>query len=432
VSAPSDPAFDPRWLDTLAALTHESRRGGPRLQDLYLERRLEIRLHLGQHTQRLEEIRTSGTAARWASDTRLELDAVTGCEPRAVADLLGRAFTTGELARFRPVPPPALDPPRGWRDRCQTLGMAFDPNHHVTIRLMLRRAAVVADGRWTPIESPLLVHAHHRGPGGGALLATWDHPSLERWFQTLAEPPPSRPLVVDSGLTAPVVFADGTAGALMHEIVGHLLEADHALGPGSPLTRQRGELKGPETLTVIDDPTEKDLPGGFTADDEGVPANPITLILNGRPQAVLADRRLAAELGVGAGRGRRSAWNLPPVARMSNLVVASGRTPPVDLESDLRRGLVVTRLGGATVDPASGRVSIRVERGWEIRQGRRRRALAPCALTGTTDQVLGSLDPSLGVDSVPDWRLGWCVKDGRPLATGARAPTMLVPEMLVL
>ena len=38
--------------------------------------------------------------------------------------------------------------------------------------------------------------------------------------------------------------------------------------------------------------------------------------------------------------------------------------------------------GGATVDPGSRRVVLRVERGWELRHGRRRRALAPFELTG--------------------------------------------------
>jgi hypothetical protein len=432
VIVPSEPAFDPRWLDALAAMTGETRRSGPELVDLYLERRLEIRLHLCEHTHRLEEVRTTGSAARWSSNARLEIEAVTGCEPRAVADLLGRAFTIGDLARFRPVPAPALDPPRGWRDRCQDLGAHFDPHCGATIRLMLRRAVVVADGRWTPVESPLLLLAHSRAPGGGALLATWEHPSMERWFRLLAEPPPTRPLVVESGTELPVVFTEGTAGALMHEIVGHLLEADHATGHGSPLTRRCGELVAPETLTIVDDPTDTELPGAFTADDEGITAQPITLIQRGRPRAILADQRLARELGVAAGRGRRSSWSEPPVARMSNLVVAPGRTPPVDLESDLRRGLVVTRLGGATVDPARGRVSIRVERGWEVRQGRRRRPLAPCALAGVTEQILGRLEPSMGVDATPDWRLGWCVKGGHPLATGARSPTVLVPDMLVL
>lgn len=428
----ADPAFDPRWLEALAALAATPRRAGPRLVDLYLERRLELRLHRRNHLERLEEVRTSGVAARWATDARVELDAVTGCTPRAVADLLGRGITPGDLGRFRPVPPAFLDAPRGWRERCQKLCDHFPPQTDVTLRIMLRRAAVVTAGAWTDVRSPMLVLAQRRGEGEAALLATWDHPEVATWFQTLAEPAPARPVVAESGTTVPVVFTAGTAGALMHELIGHLMEADLIAGQGSALARRRGERVAPESLTVIDDPTVSTLPGAFSADDEGVPAEPRVLVDAGRPRDILADRVHAERLRSAPGRGRRATWSSPPAPRMSNLVILPGRTPPVDLESGLRRGMVVTRLGGAMVEPSTGRVLIRVERAWDLRHGRRRRALAPLALTGTTEAILASLEPCLGVDNLPDWRLGWCVKDGLPLATGASAPTMLVPDLLVL
>jgi predicted Zn-dependent protease len=75
---------------------------------------------------------------------------------------------------------------------------------------------------------------------------------------------------------------------------------------------------------------------------------------------------------------------------------------------------------------------LRVERGWEIRRGKRRRPLLPFELTGDVLDILAHIDSRVGNDPTTDWRLGWCVKDGVPLATGSEAPTLIVHHLEVL
>jgi predicted Zn-dependent protease len=72
----------------------------------------------------------------------------------------------------------------------------------------------------------------------------------------------------------------------------------------------------------------------------------------------------------------------------------------------------------------SGRLSVAVERGWEIRRGRRRRCLAPITLTGAALEVLESLVPAIGNDPRTEWRHGWCGKRGHVLPTGTEVPTL--------
>jgi TldD protein len=200
----------------------------------------------------------------------------------------------------------------------------------------------------------------------------------------------------------------------------------------SPLAAMNGATISTPTLDVVDDPTRFDLPGAFSCDDEGIQAEPLPLVEGGRLTGWICDREGAERLGSRPGRGRRSSWTEPPLPRISNLIVMPGTTSAQDMERDIAHGLVVTRIGGATVDPISTRALIRVERGWEIRNGRRRRPLAGLELTGPVLEVLSNIDPAMGDDPTPDWRLGWCMKGSMPLPTGSSAPTIMTHRLEVL
>jgi len=260
----------------------------------------------------------------------------------------------------------------------------------------------------------------------------WGHPRLEPWLSELFAPAPARRWRPEGGLKVPVLMGAGTAGVLLHELIGHLTESDLVLSGDSPLAALSGAAVTAVAIDVADDPCRSDLPGAFSCDDEGVAAAQLPLVRAGRLVGWLCDGAGALRLDAPDGRGRRASWARPPVPRLSNLIVAPGTTAPEDLQRGLREGLLVTRLGGATVDPLSGRIVLRVERGWELRQGRRRRPLEPFELTGGALDALAHIEPVVGSDPTPDWRLGWCVKDGVPLPTGSEAPTLLVHHLEVL
>jgi TldD protein len=229
-----------------------------------------------------------------------------------------------------------------------------------------------------------------------------------------------------------VLLCEGTAGVLLHELIGHLVESDLVLSGDSPLADMAGATITSDRVRISDDPSRADLPGAFSCDDEGAPASGIELVRDGRLVGWLCDREGAQRLGAAAGRGRRGSWDRAPVPRLSNLIVAAGGEDPEAIQSSLAEGLVVTRLGGATVEPLTGRVLLRVERGWEVRGGRRRRPTEPFELSGGALDVLTHIEPEVGSDATVDWRLGWCVKDGLPLPTGSEAPTLLVHRLEVL
>ncbi|HOC43104.1 MAG TPA: metallopeptidase TldD-related protein [Thermoanaerobaculales bacterium] len=427
----ADPPFDPGWLDTLAGACRSLSASTPRLQDVYLERRLELRMSTLAGACHAEESRSDGAAARWRYPSRTAFHARTGTSQPALEDLLSRHGRRTDLPRLRPAAPAELEPPAGWRDwALRTLSSAR--RGHCTVRFLARRAVVVGPERWAAVACPPLVRVEVDGESPSALLAVWQHPDLESWLSELVAPPPARRWRPEPGLKVPVLLRSGTAGVLLHELIGHLVESDLVSCGDSPLAALAGAAVTALALDVADDPLRRDLPGAFSCDDEGVAAAAVQLVRAGRLVGWLCDRAGARRLRAADGRGRRASWARPPVPRLSNLIVAPGTTDPDDIQRELRDGLLVTRLGGATVDPLSGRLVLRVERGWELRQGRRRRPLEPFELTGGALDVLAHVEPAVGNDPCPDWRLGWCVKDGVPLPTGSEAPTLLVHHLEVL
>jgi hypothetical protein len=429
--SPSESPLDPKWLQLLSERCADLRGGGARFEDLYVEQRLEVRAVALDNELQTESCRLEGAAARWRSPSRAVLHARTGLSTSAIGELLGRQADRVALPPSRPLPKAELDPPRRWLEWAREVLSRLGPEPS-TIRYLSRRAAVIRSNGWVPISSPPLVRIERSGEAPIALLSVWGHPQLGHRLTELLEAPPTKRWEPSSGAHMPVLFTSGTAGTLMHELIGHLAESDVVATGASPLAGLMGATITAPSIDICDDPTRIDLPGGFNHDDEGVAAQPVSLVASGRLCGYLCDREGGRALGHRPGRGRRAGWDRPPVSRQSNLVVAPGKFLPEELEANLDHALVVTRIGGATVDPVSARTVLRVERGWELRHGRRRRPLAPCELTGSALEILARIDSRVGSDPVGDWRLGWCVKDGLPLATGSEAPTLLIERLEVL
>jgi len=426
-----EPPFDAAWLHAVAEICSAAESGSPQLVDLFLEQRLEIQVVRNHGQPEAGECRSEGAAARWRLDRHSLLDAATGISRLTLERLLGRFRSGLKLPNARPLPTAELDAPRGWGAWATDTLAAFGSDQ-VVLRYIARRAVVVRPGQWHAVSSPALVSLHSRDGSVPSLLAAANQARLQGWLEETRTPPPSRPWSPPSHRSLPTLFTNGTAGALLHELIGHMAESDLVCSGASPLAGLQGAGLAPPSLSVRDDPLRFDLPGAFTCDDEGVPAAAVPVVEDGVLSGWLCDLEGSRRLSAPAGRGRRAALDSLPTARLSNLVVAPGSPPPDVLEQDIGHGLVITRIGGASVDPASGRVVVLVERGWEIRHGRRRRPLAQLHLAGRVMEVLAALEPELGTDPTPDWRLGWCGKGGALVPTGSDAPTMLLHRLEVL
>ena len=220
-----------------------------------------------------------------------------------------------------------------------------------------------------------------------------------------------------------VVLSPEAASVFWHEAVGHPLEAEGGERT-SVLTRVARASVAPPGFFVTSDPTRRELPGSYLADDEGTPARPVPLLEDGRVAGVLTDRRTAgAETN---GHGRCGDFRRPPRPRLSALTVSAGRASRDELLAACGSGLYVREISAGHTDPESGRFSLFVESADLVRRGRVGAAVSPFVLTSDVLTALRNLWGEPGEVSAPASGLGLCVKRGEPLPVGGTSPAILL------
>jgi len=227
-----------------------------------------------------------------------------------------------------------------------------------------------------------------------------------------------------------VVIASSAGGTLIHEAVGHSLEADLVQEGTSPAYQGKlGARVAPDNVTVIDDPTIPCYRGSFGFDDEGVPARPTALVKNGVLVDYLYDRVSACKEGRPPnGHGRRESFQCRPIPRMSNLYIAPGADDPKEILRGLKAGLLVTRMGGGQVNTATGEFVFEVDEGYWVEDGAVRHLVRDANLMGVGSEVLRSID-RVGWDI--GWGIGTCGKDGQGVPVSDGMPTIRIPGILV-
>lgn len=227
----------------------------------------------------------------------------------------------------------------------------------------------------------------------------------------------------------PVVIAAEAGGTLIHEAVGHSLEADAVLEGTSPSYRGKlGTVVGNEKLTVLDDPTVAGARGSFHFDDEGTPSEKTVLIENGVLKTYLFDRKSAQkEKRASNGHGRRESFAHRPIPRMSNTMIAPGPDNPDEIRRSLKNGFLVTRMGGGQVNTANGDFVFDVEEGFEVKDGVAR-MVRGAALLGNGPEVLKNID-MIGTDL--GWGIGTCGKEGQGVPVSDAIPTIHVKKLVI-
>ncbi len=228
----------------------------------------------------------------------------------------------------------------------------------------------------------------------------------------------------------PVVLAASAGGTFIHEAIGHSLEVDHVQEGSSPAyVGALGKKVAPELITVVDDPTLPFQRGSYAFDDEGRVAAPTTLVSGGVLKDFLYDRASALRDGrPGNAHGRRESFAHRPLPRMSNLYIAPGPHDPAEIVAGLKKGLLVTRMGGGQVDTATGEFVFEVDEGYWVENGEVKHLVRDANLLGVGPDALLSID-RVGWDM--GWGIGTCGKGDQNVPVSDGQPTIRMPKLVV-
>jgi TldD protein len=227
----------------------------------------------------------------------------------------------------------------------------------------------------------------------------------------------------------PVVISSSAGGTLIHEAVGHSLEADAVWEGTSPSYKGKiGAVVANEKITVLDDPTVPGARGSFHFDDEGVPSERSVLIENGVLKTFLFDRASAKRAGRDSnGHGRRESYAHRPIPRMSNTMIAPGPDDAREIVASLKNGFLVTKMGGGQVNTANGDFVFDVEEGFRVQNGHST-LVRGATLLGNGPDVLMNIDK---VGSDHGWGLGTCGKEGQGVPVGDAIPTVRIKTLVI-
>jgi TldD protein len=227
----------------------------------------------------------------------------------------------------------------------------------------------------------------------------------------------------------PVVMGNGFGGVIFHEACGHLLETEAVRRKATPFAGKVGQSIAHSAVTAVDDGTIQNAWGSLNVDDEGNPAQKTVLIKDGVLQSYMSDRVGAKETGAGiTGSSRRESYQYAPVSRMRNTYIERGKSTVGEMIGSFDQGVYAKKMGGGSVNPATGEFNFAVEEAYLIRNGQITDPVRGATLIGKGPDIL-PLISMVGDDL--EMAAGMCGASSGSVPVMVGQPTIKVDNILV-
>ncbi len=229
--------------------------------------------------------------------------------------------------------------------------------------------------------------------------------------------------------TKTVVLASQAGGTMIHEAIGHGLEADLAMEGLSCYKEMIGQKMASDLISVVDDATIAHMRGTYAYDDEGIPSERTILVEKGILKNYLFDRFYALKYEQkSTGNGRRESFRFRPIPRMSNTMILPGKDDPEKIIASVDNGVLVMKMGGGQVDTVRGDFVFEISEGYLIEKGSVGPMIKNATMMGNGLKVLREIDM---VGSDLGFGIGTCGKDGQGVPIADAQPTLRMPEIIV-
>lgn len=164
-----------------------------------------------------------------------------------------------------------------------------------------------------------------------------------------------------------LILARGTGGVLVHEAVGHCLEADNVYENSSIFSNKINKKVGNGNLNISDVPFKN-----ISISSDGTRVKAVNLIKDGFVKNVISDKYTSKAYGIeDTGNGRVDVFNSFVIPRMRCTYIHNGIVNVEYIIKNTKMGLLVTDIGAAHVDTQSGEFVFLIEKGVLIENGRK-------------------------------------------------------------
>lgn len=227
----------------------------------------------------------------------------------------------------------------------------------------------------------------------------------------------------------PVVINNGFGGVILHEACVHGLEATSVAKGMSVFCNILGQKVASDIVNAVDDGTNLNAWGSINVDDEGTPSKCNVLIENGILKSYLVDKRNSKKMNHPiTGSSRRESYKYQTTSRMTNTYFLNGKSTFDEIIKSTEKGLFAEKMGGGSVNPATGEFNFAVQVGYMIENGKITKPVKGATLVGSGKDVL------LHIDMIGDnlsCGYGMCGSMSGSVPTIVGQPTIRVSKMTV-
>ncbi len=228
-----------------------------------------------------------------------------------------------------------------------------------------------------------------------------------------------------------VVLAAGSSGILLHEAIGHGMEADFNRKNESIYSDSIGKLIAEPTVAIVDDGTWHSARGALNFDDEGTVTEKTYLVRDGILETYMHDRISAKHYGVPmTGNGRRQSFRFAPIPRMRCTYMEAGPNTKEEIIQSVKKGIYCESFTNGEVRIGPGDFTFYVKTGNLIENGKLTRPIKDANIIGNGPEVLRRV-VMVGNDMELSYGGGMCGKAGQGVPVSMGLPTAKVSAITV-
>ncbi|MBT4992489.1 MAG: TldD/PmbA family protein [Candidatus Marinimicrobia bacterium] len=229
----------------------------------------------------------------------------------------------------------------------------------------------------------------------------------------------------------PVVLAAGSSGILLHEAIGHGMEADFNRQGISVFSDMINKKVAEDFVTIVDNGTNPHVRGSINVDDEGHPSEETQLVENGVLRSYIHDRISAKHYGVDpTGSGRRESFKHYPLPRMRNTYMKNGPHTFDEIIANVKYGIVAEQFTNGQVNIGPGDFTFYVKSGSLIEDGKITGLIKDVNIIGNGPEVLSRV--TMVANDMKMAEGGWtCGKNGQSVPVSMGLPSVLVSSITV-